>query len=260
VRGRSPDPCVTLPHDGNDHPMNTTRRDFVTLLAGATGALVLLPVACTTTSSSSTASSSTASSSTASSSTASSPPAPPATPDPLALPLVPDAFDALAFNRARGNAGAIPDSYRAAINAADGDQNALGKHLPYVPSLAAGVVPAGMLALMWGDPAKGYAAHPNAAPTPEVPSGHWYNWIRVRKATAGDAVEREAKFSAWPAPASGDDGQYAAASGSDVTADKGKGTVYLVPLPPDVKPGDVVRIHAHCLTHGEYVDFVAVPA
>jgi len=227
--------------------MNTTRRDFVTLLAGATGALVLLPVACTTTSSSSSSTSSSSSSSAA-------------TPDPLALPLVPDGFEALAFNRARGNAGAIPDGYRGAINAADGDQNALGKHLPWVPSLAAGVVPAGMLPLMWGDPAPGYAAHPNAAPTPEVPSGHWYDWIRVRKATAGDAVEREARFSAWPASAVGDDGRYAAASGSDVTADKGKGTVYLVPLPPDVKAGDVVRIHAHCLTHGEYVDFVTVPA
>jgi hypothetical protein len=227
--------------------MNSTRRDFVTLLAGATGALVLLPVGCTTTSSQS-------------SSTTPNPPGAARTPDPLALPRTPDGFDALAFNRARGNAGAIPDSYRAAINANDGDQNALGKHLPYVPKLAAGVVPAGLLALMWGDPSKGHAPHPNAAPTPEVPSGHWYNWIRVRKATEADAVENEAKFSAWPTPVAGDDGRYAAAAGDDVTADKGKNTVYLVPLPPDVKPGDVVRIHAHCLTHGEYVDFVTVPA
>jgi hypothetical protein len=234
--------------------MNTTRRDFVGLLATATGAIVLLPVACTTTSSQSASSPADASSSdaqTPSSTTA---------PDPLALPKTPAGFDALAFNRARGNAGAIPESYRAAINAPDGDQQALGKHLPYVPKLAAGAVPAGMLALMWGDTSKGYAAHPNAAPTPEVPSGHWYNWIRVRKATDGEAVEHEAKFSAWPTPAAGDDGKYAAATGTDVSADKGKATVYLVPLPPDVKAGDVVRIHAHCLTHGEYVDFVTVPA
>ena len=243
--------------------MNTTRRDFVGLLASATGALVLLPVACTTTSPQPSSAPST-------SSTSSTPPpaepapAPAATAatatDPLAVPRTPQGFDALAFNRARGNAGAIPESYRAAINAADGDKNALGKHLPYVPKLAAGVVPAGMLALMWGDTSKGYAAHPNAAPTPEVPSGHWYSWIRVRKATDGEAVEHETKFSAWPAPAAGDDGKYAVANGADITADKGKNTVYLVPLPSDVKPGDVVRIHAHCLTHGEYVDFVTVPA
>jgi hypothetical protein len=223
--------------------MNTTRRDFVGLLARATGALVLLPVACTTTSSSTSPAPDRASAD-----------------DRFTLPLVASGFDALAFNRARGNAFAIPESYRPAINAPDGDQQALGKHLPYVPDLADGVVPPGMLALMWGDPAKGHAAHPNAAATPEVPSGHWYNWIRVRKATAGPAEEREAKFSAWPVPAAGDEGQYAAATGAEVAADKGKNTVYLVPLPADVKPGDVVRIHAHCLTHGEYVDFVTVPA
>jgi hypothetical protein len=227
--------------------MTISRRDFVTLLAGTTGALVLLPVACTTTSS------------TTASQALPPEPSPPRAGE-VPLPLVPDGFDALAFNKARGNAGAIPETYRAAINAADGDQNAIGKHLPYVPALPPGVVPPGVLALMWGDPEKGYAPHPNAARSPEVPSGHWYNWIRVRKATKDDAFEGEARFSEWPSIAPGDNGAYAAKLGGDPTADKGKNTVYLVPLPADVKPGDVVRIHAHCLTHGEYVDFVKVPA
>ncbi len=172
----------------------------------------------------------------------------------------PAAWDPIAFNRDRGNAGAIPESYRAQINGADGATAHLGKHLPYVPEMPAGAVAAGMLAIMWGDPAKGHAKHPNAAPSESNPTGHWYNWIRVRKATDDEAQEAESRFSAWPAAGSGDNGRYAAREGTDPAADSGKNTVYLVALPPDVRPGDTVRVYAHCLTHGEYVDFVTIPA
>ena len=98
------------------------------------------------------------------------------------LPKVrPDSWDPLAFNRARGNAGAIPEAYRAKINGPDGDRLHLGKHLPYTPSQVQ--APAGMLALMWGDPSRGYAKHPNARRSPELPTGHWFDWIRMRRAT-----------------------------------------------------------------------------
>jgi hypothetical protein len=178
--------------------------------------------------------------------------------DPLAVPNAkPDAWDAVAWNRERGNAGAIPDSYLEAINGADGETMHLGKHLPYVPALAAGAVPAGHVAIMWGDPSKGHARHPNAAPGPDNGGeGHWYDWIRVRKATEGEAEERESRFAAWPGTAS--EG-FVASDGGDVASDSGKNTVYLVALPADVAPGDVVRVYAHCLTHGEYVDFVTLP-
>ncbi|MBL8678882.1 MAG: hypothetical protein JNK05_06935 [Myxococcales bacterium] len=172
----------------------------------------------------------------------------------------PASWDPIAFNRDRGNAGAIPESYRAQINGADGATAHLGKHLPYVPEMPAGAVAAGMLAIMWGDPAKGHAKHPNAAPSESNPTGHWYNWIRVRKATDAEAQEAESRFSSWPAAGSGDNGRYAAREGTDPAADAGKNTVYLVALPSDVQPGDTVRVHAHCLTHGEYVDFVTIPA
>ena len=117
-----------------------------------------------------------------------------------------------------------------------------------------------MLALMWGDPSKGYARHPNAAPSAANPEGHWYDWIRVRKATTADAEERESRFSAWPPAGVRDNGTYVAFRGDDPSVDSGKGTIYLAQLPSDVRPGDVVRIHAHCRTHGEYVDFLTVPA
>ena len=52
---------------------------------------------------------------------------------------------------------------------------------------------------------------------------------------------------------------YLVADGGDVTADGGKNTVYVVQLPPDVGPGDVVRVVGHCTLHGEYVDFLTVP-
>lgn len=169
-------------------------------------------------------------------------------------------WDAIAFNRARGNAGAIPESYRGKINGPDGVAQHLGKHLPFVPKLPSTVpVPAGMMALMWGDPALGHARHPNAPVSPALPTGHWYDWIRVRRATDREAEERESRFSSWPHASPADRGQLVALAGEDPAADEGRNTVYVVALPEATQPGEWVRIHAHCLTHGEYVDFVRVP-
>ncbi len=223
---------------------NPSRRELLQGLASLAGAVVLSPIAVGCASSQTPVANATAAAG--------------------AIPAVPAArpadWDAVAFNRTRGNAGAVPESYRAAINAADSDTKAIGKHLPFAPALAAGAVPAGKLAVMFGDPSRGYAKHPNAAPTAENPTGHWFDWIRVRKATDAEAAEVESRFSAWPTPAASDTGAIAAREGTDPAADGGRNTVYLVALPPDVRPGDVVRVHGHCLTHGEYVDFVTVPA
>ncbi|MBW2257139.1 MAG: hypothetical protein JRI25_21445 [Deltaproteobacteria bacterium] len=185
---------------------------------------------------------------------------PEATKDLPAVPLVePDGWDPIAFNKTRGNAGAIPESYHASINGPDGDTAHLGKHLPFVPQVDASVVPAGMLALMWGDPAKGHARHPNAPKgDAKLPKGHFYDWVRVRKATEGEAEEVETTFADWPEKGDGDAGGYAVLGGGDITDDGGKSTIYLVKLPADVAPGDRVRIYAHCLYHGEYVDFLTL--
>lgn len=171
------------------------------------------------------------------------------------LPLArPERWDPVAFNLQRGRAGAIPAAYFAKIEEPDGIAQHLGKHLPYVPALPE--TPRGMLALMWGDPSHGYARHPNAPPTPDNPAGHWYNWIRVR----GSTDEIESRFSGWPSPGAGDTGRYTALNGVALTDDEGRSTVYLVALPSDARANDWVRIHAHCLTHGEYVDFVRIPS
>lgn len=181
--------------------------------------------------------------------------------DPMAIPEArPADWDPIAFNRDRGNAGAIPVSYQDEINGADGAATHLGKHLPYVPSAFEGEVPQGMLPLMWGDPERGYARHPNAVPGPANDGeGHWYDWIRVRKATEGEAEEVETTFTGWPEQGAEGTGRYAVLGGGEITGDDGKNTVYLVRLPSDVRSGDVVRVHAHCLTHGEYVDFLTLP-
>ncbi len=173
-------------------------------------------------------------------------------------PIKPEGWDPIAYNKVRGNAGAIPKSYLKDINGADGEMKHLGKHLPYVPTLDAAMVPAGFIALMWGDPEKGHVKHPNAPKTEDNPDGHWYNWIRVRKATAEEAEELQSNYTDWPGIAEGDNGAYAVFGGGEITAESGKNTVYLAALPKDVKKGDTIRIHAHCLTHGEYVDFITV--
>ncbi|MCA9648880.1 MAG: hypothetical protein H6712_06960 [Myxococcales bacterium] len=185
--------------------------------------------------------------------------APSADPEPDGLPLVrPADWDPISFNRERGRAGAIPPEYMAKIDGPDGVAQHLGKHLPFLPE--GPLAPSGTLALMWGDPALGYARHPNAAATADDPIGHWYDWIRIRRAFDGPAEERESHFSAWPRGGEEDDGHYAAQRGTDPADDDGRNTVYLAVLPSDVQPGEWVRIHAHCLTHGEYVDFLRVPA
>lgn len=170
----------------------------------------------------------------------------------------PGDWNAIGFNKKRGNAGSIPESYHASINGKDGDKKHLGKHLPYVPKLDAKLVPAGFVALMWGDPAKGHAKHPNAPKSDANKEGHWYNWIRIVKADGKEEGELKSQYSDWPKIGGGDNGKYVAFGGGDVAADSGKNTVYLAALPKNVKKGDTVRIWAHCLTHGEYVDFLTI--
>ncbi len=168
----------------------------------------------------------------------------------------PPNWDPIAFNRARGNAGFIPDSYLGSINGPDGETKHLGKHLPFI--VEAEGVPAGYVALMWGDPARGYARHPNAPASQSNPQGHWYNWIRVRKAFDGEAQQLESRFSNWPEASEADNGAYLVLGGGDIAADGGRNTIYLTAIPDDCRIGDIVRIWAHCLTHGEYVDFVTI--
>jgi len=239
--------------------MNSTRRELLQKLAAVSGLAILAPVAvaCTPSASADNNGQSGNGTGATSSGGAASGGTSGATAE---IPKArPDGWDAIAYNRDRGNAGAIPESYRAQINGPDGATQHLGKHLPYVATLAAGAVPSGMLALMWGDPSRGYAKHPNAGPSDSNPTGHWYNWVKIRKATNDEAQEAESRFSAWPTTGPNDTGRYAPHEGTDVTTDGGKNTVYLVALPSDVRSGDLVRVHAHCLTHGEYVDFVTVP-
>lgn len=174
--------------------------------------------------------------------------------DPMVLPLSrPEGWDPIAFNRARGNAGAVPESYHESINGSDGP---LGKHVPYAPAVAAGVVPEGFVAVMFGNDEQGYPKHPASAPEGDA-EGHWYDWIRVRRAVEDEAEEVEARFSSWPELAEGDTGQYAVQGGGDMTADAGRNTIYLVPLPPDYVEGETLRVLGHCSLHGEYVDFLA---
>ena len=233
-----------------------TRREFIHKLAAATGAVVLMPLV---------------------SACSSKPETPTSMPteetmkdsveeeakaivDVTAVPNTPgEEWNPYAYNKARGNAGMIPETYLGDINSPDGFMKHLGKHFPYVPTLEGLTVPAGFIAIMWGDPAKGHAKHPNA---PKDDSkeyiGHWYDWIKVRKATEGEAEELQSEYPDWPGTAEQQKGKYLVAGGGDITADSGKNTIYLAALPSDVKAGDTIRIHAHCLTHGEYVDFITV--
>lgn len=161
-------------------------------------------------------------------------------------------WDAVKFNLARGAAGAIPASYMVKIKAADGIAKHLGKHLPYV--VKADGVGAGELGLMWGDASKGYAQHPNAGKSEKNPTGHWYNWVKVRNSRTGAVMET--RFDNWPKCSAAVNGRLLASQGGDVSANGGRYTIYVTKLPAGTKAGDELRIHAHCLTHGEYVDFV----
>lgn len=170
----------------------------------------------------------------------------------------PSDWEPISYNTARGNAGFIPETYLPDVNSADGPLVHVGKHLPYVPEVDAALVPAGFVAIMWGDASKGYSKHPNAPKSESNPTGHWYNWIKIRKAVEGEAEEMQSIYSDWPGTQPSDNGAYAVFGGGAITDDAGKNTIYLAALPADVKPGDTVRVWAHCLTHGEYVDFITV--
>jgi hypothetical protein len=172
----------------------------------------------------------------------------------------PEGWDPIAFNRDRGNAGSIPESYRDDINGPDGETAHLGKHLPYVPDTTGLEIPEGYIALMWGDPTEGYARHPNAPKGAEAyPEGHWYDWVKIRKAVDAEAEEVETTFGSWPEPGADDSGEFLVAGGGAIEDDGGKNTIYLVKLPPGVQTGDTIRVWAHCLYHGEYVDFIEIP-
>lgn len=225
------------------HPtldMDLSRRELLGRLALATGALVLLPqsIACGGKRAQNVVT-----------------PLAPEVEIPKAVPL---GWDPIAFNRLRGESGAIPEAYLNDVQSPSGEWEHVGQHLPYVVTLEGGV-PEGFLALMWGDPQKGHARHPQE---PRGPSnqfeGHWFRWIRVRKATIHDVDEVQSTFTDWPTPRATDSGDFALASGDDILADSGKNTVYLVALPPELAPGDLVRIHARCTLHGEYIDFVQI--
>ncbi len=224
-----------------------TRRQFVKKLAAATGGIVLLP-------------SITACGGRAAKAVAS--PGGGVQNVPFTMP---QNWDPVIYNLARGNAGAIPKSYHEKINGPQGKTKHIGKHLPYIAQVSERKIPDGYIAIMWGDPHKGHARHPNAPKSEANTTGHWYNWIRVRKAVtpqlnggADTASELQSAYSNWPVIGPSDNGAYAAFGGSDIMEDGGRNTIYLAALPEGVSTGDTIRIHAHCLTHGEYVDFLTV--
>ena len=241
-----------------------TRRKFLEALASATGAVVLMPVVTSCKKKDEGGSESGTAPEPDPKGSASKDPAtdtPPATDNGPSVPPTakPEGWDPIAYNKERGNAGAIPDGYHKSINGEGGDAKHLGKHLPFQPKLEAKMVPDGFVALMWGDPDKGHAKHPNAAKGPANNNeGHWYNWIRVRKAGEGEAEELSSEYSDWPGIAEGDTGKYAVFGGGKIEDDGGKNTIYLAGLPKDLKAGDTIRVWAHCLTHGEYVDFLTL--
>lgn len=179
---------------------------------------------------------------------------------PLSVPLVkPAGWDPVAFNRERGNAGAIPASYLPDINGPDGEMAHLGKHLPYLPAVDPAGIPKGFIALMWGDPAKGHVRHPNAPPNPANDyEGHWFNWIRIRKSSGNWQETAVSTYSGWPQSSPEDSGRYAIFGRHRLTDDAGIHTIYLAALPPGVSRGDTLRIWGHCLTHGEFVDFIRI--
>ncbi len=178
----------------------------------------------------------------------------------IGIPLVkPENWDPIDFNRKRGKQGAIPKSYLPEIMGSDGVEKHLGKHLPYVPDIPEGKIPEGYLPLMWGDPKKGYTMHPNAKVGPANQfEGHWFNWIQIRKSHPGKAETAKTVYSDWPFTRPSDTGRFITANGIDIRVNSGKNTVYLAVLPSGLSPGDTIRIWAHCLTHGEYVDFITI--
>lgn len=235
------------------------RRDFLLRLSTATGAVVLMPAVTACGGAQSAVDAAEAPPTTAPEAGAAEAAVATAA---LAIPplVAPADWNAISYNKDRGNQGFIPESYLDDINGETGDWDHLGKHLPYVPDTGEVGVPEGFIAIMWGDPDKGHTRHPNAVRSEANNfEGHWYNWIRVRKATDAEAEELQSSYSEWPGIAETDNGAYAVYGGGDITEDSGKNTIYLAALPADVRSGDTIRIWAHCLTHGEYVDFLVIP-
>ncbi len=170
----------------------------------------------------------------------------------------PSHWDPVAFNIMRGNSGAIPKSYMEQITAPEGQAKHLGKHLPYIPkTFARSRWEAGFVPLMFGDPELHFVRHPNAPKSGGNPVGHWYNWVRISVVGRPES-EIETAYDNWPKPSGAVNGKIAALEGADPTADGGKNTVYLARLPEGAKAGDTLRFWGHCLTHGEYVDFLAL--
>lgn len=178
--------------------------------------------------------------------------------DPKDVPLrKPKDWDPLRYNLWRANAGAVPSTYLDDLNGPEGTPKHLGKHLPFIPRLPSSKVPAGFLPLMWGDPRKGYTRHPNARRTEKNDyEGHWFDWIQLRRASGDNAEETRSTYSNWPHTTQGDSGAFTGYAGPKAEHDDGRNTVYLAALPRDVRAGDDIRVWGHCLTHGEYVDFL----
>jgi hypothetical protein len=241
-----------------------SRRQFLEALAGATGAVVLMPVVTACKKKDEGGSEAPAEPPKQAANDEAGKDAPPKDEPKPAGPAEPptakpEGWDPIAYNKERGNAGAIPESYLPSINGPDGENKHLGKHLPYQPKVEAKLVPDGFIALMWGDPDKGHAKHPNAKKSPDNDNhGHWYNWIKIRKAGDGEVEELQSEYTDWPGTNKDDSGKYAVFGGGDIEADGGKNTIYLAGMPKDLKSGDTIRIWAHCLTHGEYVDFLTL--
>lgn len=163
--------------------------------------------------------------------------------DPLNIPLSrPSNWNPIEFNLKRGMAGAVPESYRASISGADGPLLHIGKHTPFIAPVDKAMLAQGFIALMIGDPARGYARHPSSAT-------HSYDWISITK--NGEATAYRSNYAAWPT-----DTNLLVLGGGDITASNGVNTIYLASLPPGTKPGDTIRVVGHCNTHGEYVDFL----
>jgi len=225
--------------------IDSDRREFFKHLAALTGAFVMAPVAvsCGTSSGSKKTVH------------------PQATVDSSGAPDIPivrpAGWDAIAFNRDRGLKGAIPESYYPDINGPDGEKGHLGKHLPYIPKIDPSDYPEGYVPIMWGNPDLGYTQHPSAEKgTVGYPRGHWFNWIRLRKAVDGQVEERESRFHNWPGPEDVDATVFAVFGEGDIRENQGKNTIYMLSRPSDLALGETVRIHGHCLYHGEYVDFM----
>ncbi|NRA36530.1 MAG: twin-arginine translocation signal domain-containing protein [Planctomycetes bacterium] len=212
--------------------MTHTRRDFIKTLSATAAVAFILPsfTSCTTSGGSGNGGAARAT-------------------DPLALPSSkPADWDAISFNMQRALAGAAPESYHGSISGEGGDKKHVGKHTPFAPSIKD--VPEGYVAVMFGDDSKSYPKHPNS-------DTHWYDWVSIRKSSAGTAEEVTSKYGAWPSVTANDNGKYAA-QGKDIKENGGRGTVYLAKLPADVKKGDLVRIVGHCKKHGDWVNFVSI--